>query len=244
MITVLTSSPTKELTQDFPFPALNERNGFVDLLEQLWVPEARCLMIAADPDAFDLNDEMTGYYYEAVIRSGLPVACFDLCDARCPVLSQEQIWQYDVIFLSGGHVPTQRGWFEFLHLRELLEAFDGLLIGTSAGSMNAANTVYAWPEMEGESLDPEYELFFPGLGLTECMLLPHYQKVKDAWLDGKRLLQDIARGHSYGHRFLAVPDGSFVLAADGAETVFGEAYLVADGTITPFCAEGETRQFC
>ena len=39
------------------------------------------------------------------------------------------------------------------------------------------------------------------------------------------------------------PDGSFVLAADGEEPVFGEAYLVADGKITLFCTEGETRRF-
>ena len=56
-------------------------------------------------------------------------------------------------------------------------------------------------------------------------------------------LQDIARGHSFGHRFLAVPDGTFVLVEDGRETVFGEALLVADGEIMPFCGEGESRRF-
>lgn len=75
------------------------------------------------------------------------------------------------------------------------------------------------------------------------MLLPHYQKVKDAYLDGKRLVDDIARGHSFGHRMLAVPDGSYVLVEDGVETVFGEAWLVSEGRRVKFCEEGECRIF-
>lgn len=241
MIVLLASSPTAELDEAHPVPLLDERNGFVALLAEVWPQEARCLMIAADPEAFALNDEMTDYYRTAVINSGLHIGCFDLCDARYPLLPEEDIQAYDVIFLAGGHAPTQHRWLEQLELRRRLVGFGGIVIGTSAGSMNAARTVYAWPEREGESADPDYELFFPGLGLAECNLLPHYQKVKDCGIDGKLYVQDIARGHSFGHRFLAVPDGSFVLAADGEETVFGEAYLVADGEITPFCTEGDHR---
>lgn len=244
MITFLTSSPTKDLSPEQPWPALDERNGFVRQLKRIWPDSARCLMIAADPEACDLNDEMTGYYEEAVKRSGLPVACFDLWDIRGFDVSGEQLRGYDVIFLAGGYVPTERRWFEYLRLKEQLEGFAGIVIGTSAGSMNAACTVYAWPEREGESLDPAYELFFPGLGLTNCNILPHCQKVWDSWLDGKRYVQDIARSHSYGHSLLAIPDGSYVLVEDGVETVFGEAHLVADGQISCFCGEGERRRFC
>lgn len=75
------------------------------------------------------------------------------------------------------------------------------------------------------------------------MLLPHFQKVKDAWLDGKRLVDEIALGHSWGRRMLAVPDGSYVLVEDGTETVFGEAWLVSDGRRVKFCGEGESRVF-
>lgn len=243
MITFLASSPTTELNEAHPIPMLNQRNRFVELLKQVWPQNARCLIIAADPVDFSLNNEMTDYYRTAVINSGLSVACFNLCDARYPLLPEEDLRRYDVIFLAGGHVPTQRRWLEQLELRRRLVGFGGIVIGTSAGSMNAARTVYAWPEREGESIDPDYQLFFPGLGLAECNLLPHYQKVKDSGIDGKLYVQDIARSHSMGRRFLAVPDGSFVLAADGEETVFGEAYLVADGKIIPFCTEGKTHRF-
>lgn len=243
MLTILTSSPTKDLNGECPHPALNEQNGFVECLRQVWPDGARCLMVAADPAACAQNDEMTGFYYEAVVRAGLAVSCFDVWDFRCPALLQEELWGYDVVFLAGGHVPTQHRWFELIRLRELLQGFEGLLIGTSAGSMNAARVVYAWPEMEGETLDPDYELFFQGLGLAETQIMPHYQKVKDGWLDGKRLIDDIAASHSYGERFLVLSDGSYVLVEDGVETVFGEARVMTDGQLHWFCGEGECRVF-
>ena len=243
MITILASSPTQEISESCPLPALNEANGFTECLERLWPEEGRCLMIAAAPEAYGLNDEMTGFYRAAVENTGLPVACFDLWDDRCPGMGREEFHGYNVVFLAGGHLPTEHAWFEAIGLRELLEGFEGLVIGTSAGSMNAARMVYAWPEEEGESLDPDYELFFPGLGLAETMLLPHFQKVKDAYLDGKKLVDEIALGHSLGCRMLAVPDGSYVLVEDGVETVFGEAWLVSDGVRSLFCEEGECREF-
>lgn len=240
MVVFLASSPTKELSEQSPAPALDARNGFVELLWERWADHARCLMIAAAPESAEENDEMTAYYEAAVRQSGLPVECFDLWDARHPVFFPGELQEYDVIFLAGGHVPTERDWFERIRLRELLEGFQGIVIGTSAGSMNAAREVYAWPEREGESEDPEYELFFEGLGLAETKLLPHYQKVKEDGIDGK-LYVEIAAEDSEGHRFLLVPDGSYVLVENGVETVFGEAYLIADGDMELFCGEDDCR---
>lgn len=241
MVTFLTSSPTRECNEQCPEPVLDERNGFLDRLAEVWPEEARCLMIAASPEEYDSNDEMTGFYAQAVENAGFPVACFDLWDARCPGLSQEELRQYDVIFLAGGHVPTQRQWFEQIGLREGLEGYPGVVVGTSAGSMNAAQEVYAWPELEGESEDPDYALFFPGLGLAQTQVLPHYQKAKNNWLDGKKLVDEIACGHSYGRRFFAILDGSFVVASEEGEWIYGESWLIADGVRRQFTQDGECR---
>ena len=242
MITFLCSSPTRELDREHPLPALDERNGFVERLKEYWTENARCLMIAAFPDAHALNDEMTGFYREAVENSGFSVACFDLWDDRTPPLNREELQSYHVIFLAGGHVPTELRWFESIGLRELLAGYGGVVVGTSAGSMNAAREVYAWPEEPGESLLPAEALFFPGLGLARTIVLPHYQKLRDSWLDGRRLMEDITCGHSHGRAFLAIPDGSYVVVEGGVETVHGEAWLVADGRISPFCARGAQRK--
>ena len=113
-------------------------------------------------------------------------------------------------------------------------------MGISAGSMNMAETVYVQPEESGESA-PEFQRFAPGLALTWVNILPHYQKARYTILDGKKLVDEIACGHSYGKRYFAIPDGSYVLVKDGRETMFGESYLITEGTISRFCEDGQSR---
>ena len=243
MTTFLASSPTRELDREHPAPALDERNGFIVQLNAVWPVRGRCLMIAAFSGEHARNDEMTAFYREAVENAGLPVSCFDLWDDRADSAEMAaRLGEYDVVFLAGGHVPTQNRWFAQIGLAEALRGFAGVVVGTSAGSMNAAGTVYAWPEEPGESLLPVEELFLPGLGLAETVVLPHYQKLKDSLLDGRRLMEDITCSHSFGRRFLAIPDGSYVLVRAGKETVYGEARLVTDGQICLFCGPDESRE--
>ena len=107
--------------------------------------------------------------------------------------------------------------FASMDLRNLLADFDGVIIGISAGSMNCADTVYAQPEEPGEAVDPDYQRFIPGLGLTTRNILPHYNQVKDNVLDGLRLFEDITAADSAGHTFYILPDGSYILSRDGDE---------------------------
>ena len=242
MTTFLTSSPTGPLGVPCDVPGLDNSNVFVEILRQYWPERARCLMIAAFPDNHAQNDQMTWFYGEAVKNAGLEVACFDLWDGRRGTMDREELQSYSVIFTAGGHIPTQHRFFEQIGLRDLLEGYGGLVIGTSAGSMNAAATVYGWPEEPGESTDPNHVLFFPGLGLARTVVLPHYQLMKDAWLDGKRLFADITLPHSVGRTFYAIPDGSFVLVAGGTETLYGESWRIRDGKMEKFSEYGEIRQ--
>ena len=123
-------------------------------------------------------------------------------------------------------------------LRSLLRDRPGVLMGISAGTMNSADTIYAQPERPGEAVSPEYRRFLPGLGLTETMVLPHYQMVKDDVLDGLRLFADITLPDSLGRTFYAIPDGSYLLIEDGRETLRGEAYEIRDGRMRPVSAVG------
>ena len=104
-------------------------------------------------------------------------------------------------------------------------------MGVSAGSMNAAAEVYVQPEMEGESINPDFRRWLPGLGLTHTNLLPHYQQVKDWYLDGKRLFEDITYADSHGHAFYALVDGSYLYIENGREKLLGECYRISDGRI-------------
>ncbi|MDO4298025.1 MAG: Type 1 glutamine amidotransferase-like domain-containing protein [Lachnospiraceae bacterium] len=241
MILFLTSSPTGSLDGSRRVDGLDEKNCFVENLRKYWKKDARCLMITAAPREYDRNDEMTDFFCEAVGKAGLTLRAFDLWDARTEDVSGAVLHSYDVVFLGGGHVPTQNQFFAQISLREKMREFSGIVIGISAGTMNSADTVYAQPELPGESADPAYIRFLPGLGLTETMILPHYQMVKDNELDGKRLYEDITYGDSYGRKFLVLPDGSYLLREDGQETVWGEAYEISDGILRKICEDGHKK---
>ena len=232
----LTSSPTGPLDGSRPVAGLDEWNDFVVNLKKVWKDSSRCLMIAASPDCFRENEEMTSFFAGAVKRSGLSVSSFDMWDHRTTDVSEEALCFYDVIFLGGGHVPTQNAFFQQIGLREKIRGFEGIVIGISAGSMNSADEVYAQPELPGESEDSSYLRFLPGLNLTKTMILPHYQMVKDTILDGKRLFEEITYPDSLGREFLILPDGSYLMSIDGRESVWGEAWLLKDGKLEPYPA--------
>ena len=161
-------------------------------------------------------------------------------DYRTINFSKETLHSYDVIILGGGHVPTQNVFFHRISLREKIQDFDGIVIGISAGTMNSADLVYAQPEEAGEAVDPNYQKFITGLGLTGINVCPHYQMVKDFYLDGMRLFEEITYVDSHGHEFVALPDGSYILSENGVETIWGEAYLIKDGWIEKICEDGQT----
>ena len=240
MIAFLTSTPSGAYRRDEPHPLpVNSANGLLRRLREHWPENARVLTVAADPGAFHINDSIETWYHSLFPLSGLSFSELRTCDSRDEAAVRE-LRQYDVVILSGGHVPTQNAFFHQIGLREALQGFDGILISISAGTMNCAETVYAQPEMDGESTDPSYRRFLRGLGLTERMLLPHYQAVKDDWLDGKRLFEDITYGDSYGREFYALPDGSYLLLENGKETVCGECIRIRDGIAETICRDGET----
>lgn len=223
----LTSSPVIPDTN-----TLNPANGFTDKLKACIPHDVHALFICSDPD----SHERTVQFAEAVKQSfetaGFSFARFDVLDGQNREKAAALTAGAGLIILAGGHVPTQNRFFAQIHLKELLAAFEGTLIGISAGSMNSAQIVYAQPELEGEAADPSYQKYLPGLGLTSKMLLPHYQFVKDCVLDGLRVMEEITCPDSYGKHFYAIPDGSYLYLDEKTETLCGEAYLIADGKLS------------
>lgn len=240
MTVFLTSSPTGPLDNSYHVDGMDPRNGFRDQLARRWPSCPLCLIISAFPDDPSANDEMRAFFENAIRISNLSIDCLDLWDSRTPDLSRASLQAYSVILLGGGHVPTQHAFFERIHLRDKLLGYGGIIIGISAGSMNAARMVYAQPELPGESTDPHYVRYFAGLGLTDTMILPHYQMVRCNLLDNRRLYEDITYPDSIGHRFLLLPDGSYLLCENHTETVFGEAYLLENGLLHEICSENHT----
>ena len=242
MILFLTSSPCDDdVPQGCELPCIYfERNAFVANLQRFVAPGGRFLVIAAWPDEHARNDEMADTFAGCFAWHGMGFAQVDVLDSRNQERAAELVAQSDVILLAGGHVPTENAFFKEIGLRELLVGYAGVIMGVSAGSMNAADTVYVQPEEAGEAIDPNFIRWTQGLGLTDKNILPHYNMVRDNILDGMRLFEDVTYPDSVGHPLYVLMDGSYILEHDGRSTLYGESYLLHNGVMEPICNEGES----
>ena len=218
---------------------LNPENHFLDNLRQALPPLPRALFIASDPEQHELTCSFGMDTTIAFAQAGIVFSAYAVLDGTNQEQAAELVANSDFLVLAGGHVPTQNAFFQQIGLREILEEFDGTVMGISAGSMNLAETVYVQPEEEGEGIDPDFQRFAPGLDLTWVNILPHYQKVKDNILDGLRLFEDITYEDSRDNAFFALPDGSYFYQNEEELLLFGEAYLLRDGELSQLCRSGD-----
>jgi dipeptidase E len=216
---------------------LIEKNGLLDKIRSLWPEKARVLMICASPSNYEKNDAVLECFRQSLPMSGLNYSCLDMCDDRSEETAT-QINSRNVIILTGGHVPTQNAFFKKIRLKENLKDYQGLVLAWSAGSMNCADLVYAGPELPGEAIDPSYERWISGLGLTKVNMLPHFQILHEEILDGLRVVEDITFPDSMKHEIIAMNDGSYIVIDDNGETLYGEAYSIKDGILKPICYDG------
>lgn len=228
MILFLTSSPC---LAGLDRAVLNPANGFVDRLRAALPKAPRCLFICSNPQTPDRTERFAQNMQDAFWEADLPFASLKVLDGRNASQAASLVKDSNFIILAGGHVPTQNAFFQQIGLKEILQTYDGVLMGISAGTMNAAEKVYAQPELPGEAVDPDYVRFLPGLGLTDVMILPHYQMVKDDWLDGQRLFEDITYPDSMGRTFYALPDGSYLYQTETEKKLMGEAFRIRNGNL-------------
>lgn len=254
MVIFLTSSFVEYQTAEEYIPKpLDTSNQFGENLRKYWPKNAHFLVYTSDPLDNAMTDHVTMEMQDAFSLAGFEIEQIQSFDQRnieayakkhavsCEKASVEALrealrWA-DVIFLAGGHAPTENAFMQQCRLRELLqdrEVFDGIVIGLSAGSMNAAEEVYLIPELEGESIDPNFKRFARGLGLSNIQLLPHYQYEKNVVLDGKKLIEEIMQKDSLGRRIYMIPDGAYFLIEGKRTTFFGEGKILENGKTTPF----------
>lgn len=239
MKVIMTSSiggSIKENGKRVPAP-LFWYNGFLEKLQSEWVNNSKVMIIAGSPDDYEKNDVVCKCFKQSFPMSGLSISYMEICDNRNENLV-DIIGEMDVVLLAGGHVPTQNAFFDKIGLKEKLANFVGLLIAWSAGSINCADIVYAGPELDGEAIDPNYKRWISGLGITNINIFPHFQRLKDEWLDGFRLIEDITFEDSMGHEIITMNDGTYITIEDGVRKLFGEAYRIKDGKIEMICQNG------
>ena len=222
-------------------PLMDPQNGLIQQLKRVLPPYCRCLYICSSPDRRDLNCTFGADVFQIFAQEGMAFSHYAVLDGDNFYEAKKLVGESDLIVLAGGHVPTQNAFFHKIHLPQLLQTYDGVVLGISAGSMNMAEIVYAQPEEPGES-KPEYQKFIPGLGITDINILPHYQKVRDYTVDGLRLFEDITFADSMGKTFYALPDGSYIYQDEQQKLLCGKGYLVRNGGMTQLTENGETLE--
>ena len=245
MTLFLTGSPTR-----FGEPAFTEDNGFRAEVKAALAAVTgpgrlpRVLLVSAAPDDRGFTDSVLKGMSDCIHASGIETEAIVMLDRRNAEKAPELVRWAHWLVMCGGHVPTQNRFIHEIGLRKLLEGFQGVVMGCSAGSMNCAETVYSHPELPGEAVDPGYKRWLKGLGLTDINLIPHFEQVRYATVDGLRLFEDIAFPDSWGHRFYTFRDGGYVIQKEGKPAELrGEAFEITRGAMRRISAENKSYSF-
>lgn len=230
---ILTSSP---FTEDREF---NDANGFKNTLKKFWGEEPNVLYIASFPNEYEITDEYYNAFKNAFLNAGFKFGSINLLDYRNIKDFDSLFALANVIMLPGGHTPTEMKFFNELGLKDKLKKINGLVIGSSAGSMNMASVVYCPPELEGEAINHNFKKYFLGLGLTDVNILPHHSEYKDAIVDGMNVYKEIVLKDSIDHKFYSFSDGTYIVVSDNKTTLYGEAFLIENENITKISNNNE-----
>ncbi|MBR2468478.1 MAG: Type 1 glutamine amidotransferase-like domain-containing protein [Clostridia bacterium] len=216
------------------------KNGILDTLKSCIKKYDNFLFVASVEDkplATDMYASVTFKSFDIT----LPFKNYQVLDGRTKDHAKELIKNADFIFLCGGHVPTQNKFFHNINLPKLILEAKAPICGGSAGSMNCAKTVYCPPELEGEALDPNFNIFLEGLGLVDFNILPHYNSYFGETLDGKRIIEDITLPDSYKTDIYCISDGGYFVADKNGVTMNGETFVIKNGVTTKLCDDNESK---
>ena len=227
MVVFITASPFIDGAER---ALLNPENQFLDRMYAVLPPNPRVLFVTSNPDDHTGTCRFGADVFCAFAEANITFSRYTVLDGTNAASAKKLVHSSDLIIFAGGHVPTQNAFLNAIRMRELLKDYDGVVMGISAGSMNLAHPVYAQPEEPGES-SPKFKRFLPGLALTKYQILPHYQKVKDYFLDGRRLYEDITFADSMGNSFIVLPDGSYIYQDHEETTLLGKAYRLKNGVL-------------
>lgn len=212
---------------------LNIKNGFTDKLkEALGSKPINCLCISSSPADIKSSEYYGNLDKKKFENSGIAFSEYHIIHNGSYKNFDKLFVNADMIFLTGGHVPTQNKFLHKLNLRSKLEKFNGVVVGLSAGSMNSAELVYAVPEVDGEAKDAKYERFLEGLGLTYKMMVPHYYEgMEEETLDGLNIFEDIMIPDSKRREFYIFPDGTYIYGDGKVEEIYGAYKLIKNGRL-------------
>ena len=212
---------------------LPETNGLLKNIQAVWKNDSKVMIISGSPEDYGKNDSVLFCLKGAFSLSELSTSEVLMCDERNKEII-ERLPEMDVLILAGGHVPTQNHFFREIGLPTRDAYID-----------NYIQTIRNLAPFGGKVINPDYQRWISGLGITNTNIFPHFEALREEMLDGMRLIEDITYSDSIGHEIIALNDGSYIVADNGTETIYGEAYSIKNGEQRQICANGcNYKQSC
>ena len=239
MNTIFLTSMTLENMNDIS-PKLNNINNFATQLKKYHRKGFdNFVYFPSNSITYDNNDYYANLYFKAFDNSDFRFKNCILVDNRNNSKVHDIIKDSDIIILGGGELPRQNAFFNSLHLKQELNFYDGIIVGMSAGSMNLADIVFDFPELDEHIGNPN---FLKGLGYTDINIVPHYKPTEKNYIleSGLDAWATYVLPHSNKIKIYALVDGTHILIQNNHAEIFGEAYLVKDSVISKICNNYES----
>ncbi len=205
---------------------IDNNNGIIEQIKNALPSTRKIVFFVSDPTDYGKNDNYAILTFESFRKSGFNFNEELVIDNRFEGDISEELKSTDLIFLSGGTTETQMIFFENIGLRNLLNNYNGVIIGQSAGAINLATDALSSPEEESE-IGKNYK--WPGLAQTNINIEPHFNLNVSTNLD-IRLRNELLK-MSEENSLYALCDGSHIYIDEVSSKIYGEAYLIEAGKI-------------
>lgn len=212
-----------------------ESNSFLDNLKKNLKNNRKFVLVASDPTNYERNDLFLEMDIEALKLSGIAFKEYVVLDNRNKNNIVDILKESDLIFLCGGNTFVQNQFFNDINLKEYLKSIESVIVGISAGSINAAKDVFNSPE---KPEDLEHTPYLDGLELTNINIEPHFI-LEDLDNDNKKIQRDAIIQESYKRTIYALTDGAYILESNEFCRLFGKTYKIKNGDIIQICDDNE-----
>lgn len=191
-----------------------EDNKFLKNMKESIKDYNKFVIIASDPDNYELNDNYLKLDTEILALSGLKFKENLVLDNRNKEDIGNILNNSSLIFLSGGNTFQQNMFLNAIKLKDYIKETDACIVGISAGAINSAEIVFSSPENEE---DLTRSALLKGLALTTINIEPHFD------LDNPNKIQmDSIIKESNNRIIYGLPDKSYIFN----NKVYGKCYRI------------------
>ena len=212
---------------------LDKNNKFLKNLKKYCQIATNFVFVCNDPTTFEDNDSSANFIFKALVKNKFNVQNCIVLDNRNKQMSQQILQQANIVYLQGGVIESQNNFLKGIDFVKNINQ-SATIIGKSAGAMHLCKTVYNYPERPEDLSNPKW---YTGLGYVDLILIPHYnKKTGNDYVDPTiNILSNYYLPDSYKNTFYALPNGSYILYTANEFSVYGEAYVINNGTVTQIC---------